>query len=169
MSAPEPSIIDMWAPVVPTPELLRHAVDNFPDEMLGYLRVFYKQPPTQEAFRARASAIQLSTEEVIAALDAAGIAQTLITGFDERASVGKTFVPNELVAPLHDRMPAVIPPEEFTEWLDADTSPQRLRQMLRPYPASRMTAHPVSRRVSDVRNDDPGCIEPLAAEEPKLL
>jgi putative SOS response-associated peptidase YedK len=76
---------------------------------------------------------------------------------------------NELVAPLHDRMPAVIPPEEFTEWLDADTPPERLRQMLRPYPASRMKAHPVSRRVSDVRNDDPGCIEPFAAEEPKLL
>jgi putative SOS response-associated peptidase YedK len=76
---------------------------------------------------------------------------------------------NELVAPLHDRMPAVIPPAEFQEWLDADTSPPRLQEMLRPYPASRMRAYPVSRRVSDVRNDDPGCIEPFVAEEPTLL
>jgi putative SOS response-associated peptidase YedK len=76
---------------------------------------------------------------------------------------------NELVAPLHDRMPAVIPPEEFGEWLDPDTPPQRLQQLLRPYPAERMRAYPVSRRVNDVRNDDAACIEPFAADEPKLL
>jgi predicted TIM-barrel fold metal-dependent hydrolase len=99
------SIIDMWAPVLPTPELMAHAADNFPDEMLGYLRVFFKIAPTQDAFRQRAAAIQLSVEEVIAALDAAGIARTLITGFDERLSCGKTFIPNELVAPLAARHP----------------------------------------------------------------
>jgi predicted TIM-barrel fold metal-dependent hydrolase len=98
-------IIDMWAPVLPTPELMAHAADNFPDEMLGYLRVFYKTEPTQDAFRRRAAAIQVSLEEVIAALDAAGIARTLVTGFDERSSCGKTFVPNELVAPLAERHP----------------------------------------------------------------
>jgi hypothetical protein len=99
------SIIDMWAPIVPVPEVMRHAVDNFPDEMLGYLRVFYKTAPTQAAFRQRAGAIQLSLDEVIAALDGAGIARALITGFDEHASVGKTFVPNELVAPIAERHP----------------------------------------------------------------
>lgn len=97
--------IDMWAPILPVPEILRHAADNFPDQMLGYLRVFYKQAPTQEAFRQRAGAIQLSLEQVLAALDAAGIARSLITGFDERSSVGKTFVPNELVAPIAARHP----------------------------------------------------------------
>jgi putative SOS response-associated peptidase YedK len=76
---------------------------------------------------------------------------------------------NELVAPLHDRMPAVIPPEEFSDWLNPDTPPARLRGMLRPFPSERMKAYPVSRRVNDVRNDDPGCIEPFATDEPKLL
>src|SRR5438876_220596 len=92
------AVIDMWAPIVPVPEVMRHTVDNFPDEMLGYLRVFYKTEPTQAAFRARAGAIATPLDDVIAALDAAGIARTLITGFDERSSCGKTFIPNEIVA-----------------------------------------------------------------------
>ena len=42
-------VIDMWAPIVPVPEVMRHTVDNFPDAMLGYLRVFFKIEPTQDA------------------------------------------------------------------------------------------------------------------------
>src|SRR5213594_210047 len=99
------AVIDMWAPIVPVPEVMRHTVDNFPDEMLGYVRVFYKTEPTQAAFRARAGAIATPLDDVIAALDAAGIRRTLITGFDERTSCGKTFIPNELVAPLAERHP----------------------------------------------------------------
>ena len=95
----------MWAPIVPVPEVMRHAAGHFPDEMLGYLRVFYKQPPTQAAFRARADAVQLPLADVLAALDAAGIDRTLITGFDEATSCGKTFMPNALVADLAARAP----------------------------------------------------------------
>jgi len=102
MSVP---VIDMWAPIVPVPEILRHAVEHFPDEMLGYLRVFYKQPPTQAAFRVQAAAMQLSLADVLAGLDAAGIDRTLITGFDEATSCGKTFMPNTLVADLAARAP----------------------------------------------------------------
>src|SRR5205823_12701497 len=103
-------VIDMWAPILPVPEVMRYTVDNFPDAMLGYLRVFYKTEPTQEAFRARAGAIATPLEDVLAALDTAGIARTLITGFDERSSCGKTFIANELVATLAARRPdRVIP------------------------------------------------------------
>lgn len=98
-------VIDMWAPIVPVPEIMQHVAENFPDAMLGYLRVFYKQEPTQSAVRTRMHAIQLSLEDVVSALDAAGIARTLVTGFDERTSAGKTFVPNALVAPLAERHP----------------------------------------------------------------
>ncbi|TMA32195.1 MAG: amidohydrolase [Deltaproteobacteria bacterium] len=108
-------VIDMWAPIVPVPEVMRHTVDNFPDAMLGYLRVFFKIEPTQDAFRARASAIATPLEGVLAALDAAGIARTLVTGFDERASCGKTFVTNELVAAL-----AAKHPERFIPFAGAD-------------------------------------------------
>ena len=72
---------------------------------------------------------------------------------------------NELVRPLHDRMPVVVPPEGFSDWLGPETPAERLKEIMRPYPAERMRAFPVSRRVNDVRNDDPGCIEAFAGEE----
>jgi predicted TIM-barrel fold metal-dependent hydrolase len=100
------TVIDMWAPIVPVGELMAHATDHFPAAMLDYLRVFYKIEPTQEAFRARARAITLSEDEMIAALDAAGIARMLITGFDERTSAGMTWVPNDLVGALAARHPS---------------------------------------------------------------
>jgi len=98
-------IIDMWAPILPTPDVMRWAADNYPDRMLGYLRVFYKGTPTQETFRERARSVALGEEDVLAAIAAAGIERTLITGFDEKSHAGKTFVANELVAGLHDRHP----------------------------------------------------------------
>src|SRR5213593_3322691 len=98
-------IIDMWAPIVPVPAVMRHAAENFPDEMLGYLRVFYKGAPTQETFRERAQRFVFSEDDTLAAIAAAGITHTLITGFDERSHVGKTFIPNELVAELAERHP----------------------------------------------------------------
>jgi putative SOS response-associated peptidase YedK len=72
---------------------------------------------------------------------------------------------NELVRPLHDRMPVVVPPERFADWLEPQTRAERLREIMRPYPAERMRAFPVSRRVNDVRNDDAGCIEAFAEDE----
>jgi putative SOS response-associated peptidase YedK len=72
---------------------------------------------------------------------------------------------NELVRPLHDRMPVVVPPERFSDWLGPESPAERLKEIMRPFPAERMRAFPVSRRVNDVRNDDPGCIEAFAEEE----
>ncbi len=80
-----------------------------------------------------------------------------------------TTAANEMILPLHERMPAIVPPEEFADWLDPQAPPDRLRAILRPYPPERMAAHPVSRRVNDVRNDDPNCIQPLAAGQGELL
>src|SRR5256712_10491526 len=99
------SVIDMWAPVLPVPEIMAHIAENFPDAMLGYLRVFWKQRPSQEALRAGAPAMARSLSDVVAALDAAGITRTLITGFDELSTAGKTFIPNALVAPIAERHP----------------------------------------------------------------
>src|SRR6266404_2870370 len=98
-------VIDMWAPVLPVPEIMAHIAENFPDAMLGYLRVFWKQRPSQEALRAGAPAMARSLSDVVAALDAAGITRTLITGFDELSTAGKTFIPNGLVAPIAERHP----------------------------------------------------------------
>jgi predicted TIM-barrel fold metal-dependent hydrolase len=98
-------VIDMWAPVLPTPEIMTYMGENFPDAMLGYLRVFWKQAPTQDAVRVGAPAMGRPLEQIVAAIDAAGITRTLITGFDERSTAGRTFVPNELVAPIAARHP----------------------------------------------------------------
>ncbi|MEP0772867.1 MAG: SOS response-associated peptidase [Acidobacteriota bacterium] len=73
-----------------------------------------------------------------------------------------TTAPNEVVAPLHDRMPVILPPPAFDLWLDpAVGQPERLRQLLRPHPAAGMVAWPVSPRVNSPRVDDPSCREPL--------
>jgi predicted TIM-barrel fold metal-dependent hydrolase len=100
-----PRAIDMWAPILPVPELMAHLRENFPDLMLGYLRVFWKREPTQESLRAHVASAGQPLERVMAAIDAAGIRQTLITGFDEASTAGKTFVPNEIVASIAARHP----------------------------------------------------------------
>ncbi len=85
---------------------MRHAAEHFPKEMLGYLRVFYKTAADAGGVSpARAATSRISEADVMAALDAAGIGRTLITGFDEHSSCGETFIPNELVAPLAERSP----------------------------------------------------------------
>lgn len=67
---------------------------------------------------------------------------------------------NELVAPIHDRMPIILPPEAYDLWLDPlETNTSRLAELLRPYPADAMMAYPVSPRVNAPTNDDPGLIE----------
>ena len=67
--------------------------------------------------------------------------------------------PNELVAPIHNRMPAILLPEHEAIWLDNAAEPAIWLDILRPYPAERMAALPVSRRVNFVGNDDAGLVE----------
>lgn len=66
---------------------------------------------------------------------------------------------NELVAPIHDRMPVVVPPDHFERWLTPGS----------PVPAAgppeALTAHPVRRLVNDPAHDTPACITPLTAAE----
>jgi predicted TIM-barrel fold metal-dependent hydrolase len=101
----KPTVIDMWAPILPTPDVMRYVSEHFPKEMSGYLRVFFKQEPRPDEFRNIARAFGRAEEEVIELLDAAGIDRTLITGFDEFSSVHETFIPNDLVADLVERHP----------------------------------------------------------------
>lgn len=70
-----------------------------------------------------------------------------------------TTAPNELVRPIHDRMPVILPPDAFDLWLDRDVHDvERLRPLLAPLPASELVATPVSSWVNDPRHDDPQCI-----------
>lgn len=77
---------------------------------------------------------------------------------------------NELVHPVHERMPVILPRTSHDAWLDpASQQPERLLSLLAPYPAREMTAWPVSAHVSSPRHDDPTCIEPAAAPQPELF
>lgn len=74
-----------------------------------------------------------------------------------------TTGPNELMRPLHNRMPAILHPKDYDLWLDPEVQrPDLLQAVLLPYPAEEMTAYPVSRWVNSPDHDDPRCIEPLA-------
>lgn len=78
-----------------------------------------------------------------------------------------TTAANATLAPIHDRMPAVIAPEDFERWLDpVGTSPAEAAAMLEPAPSDLFEAIPVSDRVNAVRNDDAGLQTPAGPAEP---
>ena len=73
-----------------------------------------------------------------------------------------TTKPNELCAPIHDRMPAILEPKDYGHWLgEKPAEPCQLMAMLKPYPAQAMEAYPVTSRVGNVRNTDAALFEPL--------
>jgi putative SOS response-associated peptidase YedK len=66
-------------------------------------------------------------------------------------------------------MPLIIPPSAYAEWLDSKNQDvASLDRLLDPTAAGELVATPVSRRVSNARNQGPVCIEPLAMESPGL-
>jgi putative SOS response-associated peptidase YedK len=67
---------------------------------------------------------------------------------------------NAVVAPIHDRMPVIVPAAARTEWLARDGDPRALGDVLRPYPDAEMEAYPVSKLVNAPRNDAAECIRP---------
>jgi putative SOS response-associated peptidase YedK len=75
-----------------------------------------------------------------------------------------TGPPNELVAPIHNRMPVILPHPAWRRWLGEDRGEEGdLPALLRPYPASAMRAYKVASRVGNVRNNDPELLAPIAA------
>lgn len=59
-------------------------------------------------------------------------------------------------------MAVILAPEDYDHWLDpANQEVDRLRPLLRPYPAEAMTAYQVSTVVNNPANDTPTCIAPL--------
>ena len=100
-----PPVIDMWAPIVPSREIAAHAGEHFPEAMLGYLRVFFRREPTPESARRMIGALAMDDGPILAALDEADVAWSLVTGFDEKSTARSTFVSNESVAALAERHP----------------------------------------------------------------
>ncbi|PWW06250.1 putative SOS response-associated peptidase YedK [Paenibacillus cellulosilyticus] len=73
-----------------------------------------------------------------------------------------TTSPNELMEPIHNRMPVLLRPEDEPLWLDRKVSdPARLQHLFQPFDESLMDAYPVSASVGSVRNDFAELIEPI--------
>ncbi len=70
-----------------------------------------------------------------------------------------TTDPNELMEPVHNRMPVILEPKDYDRWLDPGDPARLPVDLLRPYPAGRMKAWPVSDRVGNVRNNDPALLD----------
>jgi putative SOS response-associated peptidase YedK len=69
---------------------------------------------------------------------------------------------NDLMRPIHDRMPVVVPPAAWDHWLDPGLpDPAELNGLLVPTPDGDLEVYPVSRAVNDVRNNGPELIEPV--------
>jgi len=80
-----------------------------------------------------------------------------------------TTDPNELMAPIHNRMPVILEPKNYDRWLDHGDPARPPVDLLRPYPAEKMRAWPVNDRVGNVRNNDPSLLEPVNQGQESLF
>jgi putative SOS response-associated peptidase YedK len=69
---------------------------------------------------------------------------------------------NDVVAPVHGRMPVILAPEDWEIWLNPTSEAGTVMDLLTRPPASRLTAYPVSSLVNSVANDGPQLAEPMA-------
>ncbi len=77
-----------------------------------------------------------------------------------------TGPPNAIVKPIHDRMVAILEPDNEDPWLDPDaTEWPALEHLVGPYPAERMEAFPVSKAVNSPRANDPSLTTPISADD----
>ncbi|ANY72020.1 SOS response-associated peptidase [Paenibacillus ihbetae] len=106
----------------------------------------------------------------------AGLYDTWITPDGQKLSTCTiiTTEPNTLMEPIHNRMPVILRPEDEALWLDrspalegsdpgASSALEPLRELLKPYPAEEMQAHPVSTIVNSVKNDTEECIRSITS------
>ena len=75
-----------------------------------------------------------------------------------------TTTANELLAPVHDRMPVILNAEFHDAWLDPDSRTDDLKNLLAPFPASGMKSHQVSGAVNHAKNDGEDLLNPPETE-----
>jgi putative SOS response-associated peptidase YedK len=79
-----------------------------------------------------------------------------------------TTAANEVVRPIHDRMPVLLGPGDFGEWLDPEGKAAGLKALLRPYAGGDLEAVAVSTWVNSARHEGPRCLRPADAGPPGL-
>ena len=84
-----------------------------------------------------------------------------------------TTDPNGLLAPIHDRMPVIVPPNKYRAWLDSRTPIPAVSDMVQPYDSAEMEAWAITTRVNDPKEDGPEILLPAdtgteESEQPTL-
>ena len=73
-----------------------------------------------------------------------------------------TCEPNEFMAPIHNRMPVLLPQDAWPVWLgETGAGPEQLQALCKPFPSERMISWAVTPRVGNVRNTDAALVEPF--------
>lgn len=72
-----------------------------------------------------------------------------------------TTDPNAALAPVHDRMPVIVPATAWRAWLSSETPAPKVKDLMQPYPSEEIEAWRISRRVNDARNDSAAVLEPV--------
>lgn len=80
-----------------------------------------------------------------------------------------TTQPNNVLAPIHNRMPVVLEPEEEDVWLDQSMPENTLVRFLKPFDSQQMEIYPVSNEVNKPENDNENIIKPVSKKEEKQL
>lgn len=74
---------------------------------------------------------------------------------------------NEVMTPIHNRMPVILQQNDYDQWLDPEIqNTDLLKTLLKSYPSEEMEAIPIGMKVNNPHNDDIGCIE--AVEIPRI-
>lgn len=68
---------------------------------------------------------------------------------------------NRAVGEIHNRMPAIIAPEMYDQWLAPESEQDRLLRLLQPFSDHKMVVSPVGAAVNNPRNDSPACIDTI--------
>jgi putative SOS response-associated peptidase YedK len=128
----------------------------------------WKKEGEGKATRKQPIRIHLKSEEPFAF---AGLWDEWVTpdGSPVRSCTIITTAPNKMMSEIHNRMPAILRPEDEAAWLDVagndrDDVPHLLH-MLRPYADEEMTSHPVSTAINSPALDDEGCIASIEGSE----
>jgi len=75
---------------------------------------------------------------------------------------------NALVAPLHDRMPVILPQEAWRTWIDARSTPGEIQSLMAPLDSGAMECWRVTPRMNNARHESPDCAVPFEPDHLEL-
>lgn len=123
--------------------------------------VFYEWQPTGQR-RKQPYAVRLRSAEIFALGGIWEYWHPKSAGEGIASCAILTTAANTLMAPIHDRMPVIVPVERYRSWLDARTPlPAVMDALQASYPSDEMEAWPISLRVNKPQEDDAGLLERL--------